>query len=326
MKRYRIVSVFLLCLVFSLVALPCFGLELTDSDAVSRGYYHYGSQSGNYDALTKLFQEDLYFEGSGEFRRSYEYNPGYAPNYLRSVFDCVATGLPYLIKAGEQGEVTISNFFISYLISDTRYYLSSVNRITFEYVYTDNTREQVEVSTSSFYGSNSDRLNAFVFDYYAKKNVRAFNFYFYYNTSNFGLPMFTSSTDLEDLYLLVGFDDYSIKFEPTYSSANPGALDDYENSERELFDATSGGIGEITSVTNNLTQAFAPSSSIYRGTMFFGNFMSDLVGNVPDLNMIILVSLSIGIVTIIIGFGAEYAGRRIGHANRMRNNKNNKGG
>lgn len=305
-RIYRVFSILSLFVVLTFVlVIPGYAYFDPDSTVVVDQCFQ--SLSGQTGTYTKLFSVGMPL--GSDYETSVLGN-SYA-KYFRNEFFIRTNNGTNLFNSGDRGVLTLENFYLSLDAGSSGFrFLKGISKIDAWYFYSDGSGETITYDISSFFTDNDYIFLNVPVD--VKKDVVSCYLSIYFDVTDFN---FSFNETFDDFVLNVGSNDFNYYFTPSYSSADPGVLDDYENSERELFDATSGGIGEITSVTNNLTQAFAPSSSIYRGAMFFGNMMSDIVGQIPDLNMIILVSLAIGIVTIIIGFASEYAGRRIGRAN-----------
>ncbi len=331
MKRYyKLIFSFVLCIVFIFgMSLPSLAAisNLDDTVVVDRVYC---SSSSDYLSVQSIvghtYSPGDTVENNGSFL-----SVSVVPNYFYEQFNVYSsTGLPIADSARTYSFI-LSNFY-SYIDSPKGVkYLKSVDRVAVSLYYSDGSNSSYsDLDDAEFVYSSDSNTNYIQFNISPSKPVLKFHLRYYYSILDFGLSFLNSNSDVSDYIYYIGTRNFKIEREEVFPSTDSTALNDYAGKEKELIDATSGGMQEFQSVTNNLDQAFLPSSSIYRGAMFFGNIMSDIVGTIPDLNMIILVSLAIGIVMVVLGsvlfsMGAGSSGKRVSKSKPSSNTKT-KGG
>lgn len=326
MKK-RIIFVFItsICII-SMLLLPCSAAvgDIEKAVIIDRVY---GSATSDYAEYYLFDQLTLKQGESGNITTSFAAVPEVTNYFFDQFHFYLSDGLP-IASGGSSWKFLLSNYYNRITHEETgSHYLTRVNQIRVYFTYADGQQSGIIYDTgTNYYYDQVSGMSNLSFNIKPTRNVDVIRITVQVRSdiSCYGLSPLTSSDNLYDYYFDLEYVNVSLARTEVFPSADGAPIEDYANEEKELIDATSGGLQEITSLSNNLTQAFLPSSSIYRGAMFFGNFMSDIVGTIPDLNMIILVSLAIGIIMVVLGSVLFSVGS--GRGNKVKGNKGFKGG
>ncbi len=328
-KKNKLISVVICFALLFSISFSCFGLIANIEDTLVLERVHYsGTTINNYDHIVRIHEEYI-AQGEDVYTADSFMDAPQYPNYFFQQFNVYSSsGLP-IAEGGHTYSFFISNFLNSIdSIEHGVVHLSSISKVRLIYQYSDGSWTDYFEVTDYDFGLTEKNSNYLKFNVNPRLDLERFHVQIYYDIEDFGIPFFnaynTTAEELSETVYIFGTESFNIDREEVYPVADGSTINNYANEEKELIDATSGGLQEITSLSNNLTQAFLPSSSIYRGAMFFGNFMSDIVGTIPDLNMIILVSLAIGIIMVVLGSVLFTAGS--GRGNKVKGNKGSKGG
>lgn len=316
-----------LLLLFSM-ALSCFGAvsDIEDSIIVDSIFY---CANDSYSSLKKLSSETIEVGDTLETSTSFM-SADRLPNFfLQEMNFYSSSGLP-LMESGKTYKFVFSNLYdyIDDPIHGVKY-LQKVDQIRVNMWYTDGTYGGFkDYDANGFLYSSSNYRSHFEVELTSNKPVDHMYIRLYYDIADFGLPFYTSSSDLSDVIYHLGVDSFHVSREEVFPTANSGAFDDYGSAEGELMESTSGGLQDVTSAFGNLTNVLSPNGSMYKGVLFMGSLMKEFVNKIPDLNDIILVSLAIGVITIILGFGADITIKSLKNSgNRQKQNTGkNKGG
>lgn len=173
----------------------------------------------------------------------------------------------------------------------------------YDYVPATVNKEYYEISSSgyiAFRGSISltvpvgySLLQGIKIDYYFPLAPFPFDTRMYFQTNNKPLELYVGNSQNA----------------PIYPVADSKTFDDYSDQEGDLIDATSGGLDDAIDAFNNIGNLFTPNGSMYKGVLFMGSLMRDLVGDLPAFGDIVLVALSLGLVTFVLGTGVDLAVR-----------------
>lgn len=337
-RKYFIVSVSFLLIVSSLL-LPC-SAALSNIDntlVIDRLYYTSYSDYSDYKLLTQTtHNQGETYDSSQSLGQAV-----WTPNYFFEQFHIYSSdGLP-IAEGGKKWRFTIANVY-NYISVDQEqlggeYFLSKVDEFRIWFTYTDGTESSRYIENSAKYFFSEDMgLCTITFPLAPSRpnaDVLRISVQMRFDITDFGLPRFNANTDLYEFIYHIGTNDFMVSRDEVFPSPNGTVINNYENAETQLFDSTAGGRNAVGSVFTSLSSIFSRSSSLYRGVSFVGNLMSDIVEDaLPDVDNLITVSLALGIVTIIIGFGAEavFSRRRSSSGtksnSKSKNNAKAKGG
>ncbi len=304
MKK-RIIFVFItsICII-SMLLLPCSAAvgDIEKAVIIDRVY---GSATSDYSKYYMLDQLTMEQGDSGIITTSLASVP-VVPNYFFDQFHFyMSDGMP-IASGGSTWRFLLANYNNGIDHEQDGYFpLKTVNEIRVWFFYSDGQQSGVIYNTGTSYvydtTTGMSSLSFSITPTRKNADVTRITVQVRSDITCFGLDPLTSSSNLYDYVYYVDYENVSLARSEVFPSANGAPLDEYEKQEGELIDATSGGIHKLDSVFYSLKNIVVPDSSVYKGALFFSNLMTDLITAIPDLDYIIVISLSLGLIMVVLG-------------------------
>lgn len=332
-KRYILVP---LCIVviFSLLMLPCSALvsDVEDTLVLDRVFYNSNSSSSN---LKELFSMTLSQGLTDEDNRAMHITTK-TPNYFVEQFQIYSSsGLPIMDK--RTYEFSLQGLVNRIEIDDDTdvsgiYNVKTLRERSVKVYYTDGTSTTYSpdgFSSFSFYPTGDSYTYSFSFSLNATKEVKQINIRLFYSLIDYGIPYLDGSEDLFDWIYYLGSEDFRITRDETYLTASNGIVNDAHDREQGLLNDSFSDFQQFIynfDTTQNLlrpsTSASLDQGGIYKGALFIGNLMKSVVEEMPFLNNLLTISLSVGVFTIVLGLAAEaFSPRHVKSSNPKKERK-----
>lgn len=330
MKKRLFISFVCFVLLVCSFLLPC-SAALSDFEDTLTLNYVYGSADSSFTDYYR-YSEETISQGQTTEEHTTLSNRDIIPNYFFHEFNLYSsTGLP-IAEGGKKWNFMIGNFYDK--IDHYQYgekYLEAVGEIWIRFKYSDgywSANYQDKAAQFNFDENSKKCTLSFTLSPTAKKQITQIQIKYFCDYSDFGLPKFTSSTDLFECFYICGWDNFVVTREEVFPTADSSSFDHYHEVEDALLDDTGEGLLEAGDTFNHLSRYLAPTGSFFKGTLFIGNLLGDLISRVPFLNDLLQISLALGLLMVVIGgvmFSLGAGGGR-GKKNASKGSQSSKGG